>query len=155
LPAGEIGVDWRPAAGSPVRAAVVPTGPQVVAVRANGSPAKVPGSPARAVISPAKLGGSPARFMGSPARLGLGNSPVRPGTPSRPFLRSPSAPSIGGSPASSAGARDSGGQRHQRSVASGPRSAGDTPRNLTDWRKSLQMAIRQEDHSQRQKTPWR
>jgi hypothetical protein len=78
--------------------------------------------------------------IGSPARLGMGNSPARSLTPAKAFLKSPSAPSLGTSPSMRG--------------SSASRSSGDTPRNLTDWRKSLQMARRQ-DESRPRTTPWR
>jgi len=130
-------------------------GQQVDPIGASGSAANctLAESPVQVNRTPAKVVGSPAGLMGSPARLGLGSSPARTATPVRPYMRSPSATSLLGSPASSCGTRDSGGQR-QRSVG-GALGSGDTPRNLTDWRKSLQMAKRQEERPSLKKTPWK
>lgn len=140
--------DWRPSAKSPVRVAVATPGNQVAPARASGSPGN------RSLAdSPAPVGSSPAKVNGSPARV-LGSSPARTTTPVRAYLRSPSAHSVVGSPASSCGARDSGGQRQQRSGGT-PLGSGETPRNLTDWRKSLQMAKRQEERPSHKKTPWK
>lgn len=130
LPTGTLGGDWRPPLGSPCRIAPIGSTP------VGGSPAKLAsGSPARMVRS-----GTPAQVIGSPARLGMGNSPARSLTPAKAFLKSPSAPSLGTSPSMRG--------------SSASRSSGDTPRNLTDWRKSLQMARRQ-DESRPRTTPWR
>lgn len=108
------------------------------------------GSPAKQGDSPARLGarGSPVRVVGSPARPG-GNSPARSITPARHFLKSPSAPSLMASPARSSSSASAQNQR----PGSASRSSGDTPRNLTDWRKSLQMARRKEEPQTA--VPWR
>lgn len=139
-------------------------------------PVRVPpaGSPARVASSPALLlSGSPARVAGSPARLTgslsrFAGSPVRVSAAARQqYARSPSAPSMSASSVSSGGGgampaavlgnltatADAVGRglAHQHS--------GDTPRNLTDWRRSLQMARRQDERGSssrsKAKIPWR
>mmetsp|Transcript_55676 Transcript_55676/g.92231 ORF Transcript_55676/g.92231 Transcript_55676/m.92231 type:complete len:931 (-) Transcript_55676:93-2885(-) len=139
---------WMNSPG-PVRVPAGSPGP----VRVSSSPALLlSGSPARVSGSPARLTGSLSRFAASPVRVSTAGR--------QQYARSPSAPSMSASSVSSGG----GGAMHSATADAVGRvlahqHSGDTPRNLTDWRKSLQMARRQDERASsakaKAKMPWR